>query len=314
MNTRSLYHHVSLICLAGLSGLLTHPVIGQNATAYTLPGKAVFPESIGYQAKTGDYYVGSLVDGSVIKGNINTKTATVFLPAGSDGRKSAAGMKIDDKGRLFIAAAESGKLFVYQVASRKLLGSFQVSASKTVVNDIAIMPNGDAYITDTSNPMLYRVQEKGGKLAFEEWLPFAGTAVTYQDGYNINGIVGTADGRYLIVVQTNVGKLFRIDTKTKAVQEIPVKGVPLVHGDGIALDGHTLYVARNVENTIVTLTLSPDFATATEGKTYTDPAFRFPTALAKTGNGLLIVNAQLNRLSPGQQPELPFTLTRFSLN
>lgn len=299
------------LCLMVLPAL---PLAGQAPVSLPLPGATLYPESIAYQAATGDYYVGSLTDGSVVRGNIHQQQTQVILPAGSDGRQAAAGIKIDASGRLFIAGGQTGKLFVYQAATGTLLGAFKTEAAASVVNDIALMPNGDAYVTDTSDPVLYRVREQGGKLVFEPWLNFTGTAVRYQEGYNINGIVGTADGKYLIAVQTNTGKLFRINAQTREVSEIAFAAPPLVHGDGMALDGHSLYVARNVENQVVALRLTEDFSRATVAKTYTNPSFRFPTALAKEGRQLLVVNAQLDRLSPGRQPELPFSLTRLPLD
>lgn len=294
-------------------GLLTSGLAqAQTSTTFALPGEKVFPESIAFQPATGDFYVGSLLDGTVIHGNVARSATDVFLPAGSDGRQSAAGMKIDGRGRLFIAGGQTGKLFVYHTKTHQLLGSFQVKAAETVVNDIAILPNGDAYITDTSNPVLYRVRKQARKLVFEDWLPFAGTVVNYQPGYNINGIVGTADGNYLVVVQTGVGKLFRIDIRQKSVQEIPVSGGSLLHGDGLALDGHTLYVARNYENTLAVVTLSADYSSATITKNYTDTGLQFPTAVAKAKNSLLVVGAQLDKMQG--QPVLPFQIIRWPLN
>lgn len=93
----------------------------------------------------------------------------------------------------------------------------------------------------------------------------------------------------------------------KKVQEIPFTGTSLVHGDGLALDNHTLYVARNLENTIVEIKLSADFW-ATLVKSYTNPGFLFPTAVAKAKGGSLVVNAPLNQLSATGKAALPFTV------
>jgi len=42
-------------------------ILAQVAGSYELPGKAVFPESIGVDGATGDAYVGSLADGSLYR-------------------------------------------------------------------------------------------------------------------------------------------------------------------------------------------------------------------------------------------------------
>lgn len=278
-----------------------------RTTRYTLPGDRVFPESIGYDPATGDFYVGSLEDGAILRGNIDRDAADVFLPAGGDGRTSAAGIKVDARGRLFVAGGSTGKAWVYDARSARLLATVDAGPA-ALINDIAILANGDAYVTDSLNPVIYKIRDADGARAFEPWLTLTGTVVSYQEGLNLNGIAASADGRYLIVGQTNAGKLFRVDIENKEVAEIRVGDEPLVHCDGILLDGRTLYVARNAENLLVTIHLAPDLQRGRVASSATDPAYRFPTALAKAGDRLLVVNAQLDRMAPGAAPDLPFTV------
>jgi len=63
---------------------------------YVLSGTRLFPESIGYQRATGAYFVGSLVDGRILRGSVVAGAAGPFLPAGGDGR---AGCGRDQGGR-----------------------------------------------------------------------------------------------------------------------------------------------------------------------------------------------------------------------
>ncbi len=79
---------------------------------YVLPGARLFPESIGYQRATGAYFVGSLVDGRILRGSLVDGAAGPFLPAGGDGRASAAGIKVDARGRLFVAGGATGAVWV----------------------------------------------------------------------------------------------------------------------------------------------------------------------------------------------------------
>ena len=194
----------------------------------------------------------------------------------------------------------------------------------TVVNDIAILPDGVAYVTDSLNPVLYRIDAAaGGGLLLDPWLPFAGTPLTYfSGGLNLNGIAASADARYLIVNQTNTGLLFRIEIATKAVRAIDLgtridEGQPvvqtLVHGDGIALHGRRLYVARNSSNEVATVDLAPDLLSGTVSARLAIPGLAFPTGLAVAGDRLLITNAQLDRMAPGTAPDLPFTVSSVAL-
>src|SRR5207253_8780130 len=137
------------------------------------PGDAVFPEGIAFQQSTGTFYVSGNNDGTIFRGNISDPVTSIFLPAGTDGRTTATGMKVDDDGRLFIAGASTGKIFVYDTNTGALLGQFYNNVATTFLNDIAITNNGDAYVTDSLDPKLYRVTtDSNGQLHFQVWLDF----------------------------------------------------------------------------------------------------------------------------------------------
>src|SRR5215469_11539023 len=67
-------------------------ILAQVAGSYELPGKAVFPESIGVDGATGDAYVGSLADGSLYR-LTGAGKAQVWGAGGQDGRGSVAGSR-----------------------------------------------------------------------------------------------------------------------------------------------------------------------------------------------------------------------------
>src|SRR5215468_2204143 len=80
---------------------------------HTLPGSTAFPESIGADPRTGVFFTGSLIDGTVFRGTLDAGEAQVFLPAGSNGRTNVAGVKVDDQSRIWIADAFNGRVLVY---------------------------------------------------------------------------------------------------------------------------------------------------------------------------------------------------------
>lgn len=282
---------------------------------YTLPGDAVFPEGIAYQPSTGDFFVSSTGDGTIFRGNVQRGAAQPYLAGGADGRTAATGLRVDDaRGRLFVSGGATGQLFVYDVRDGNLVAQFKTSRTPTFINDVALLPNGDAFFTDSQSPVLYRVYAGAdGQLAFEEWLDFTGTALQYQQGFNLNGIVATADGRWLVAVQSNTGKLFRIDTATRAVAEIAVTGGELTNGDGMLLDGGTLYVVRNQQGLIVKLQLADGLTGANVLSSTGDPRLAYPTTIARAGERLLVVNSQFNRRGQDVQPVLPFTVASIPL-
>src|SRR5215203_1626932 len=124
---------------------------------YSLPTDAQYPEGIAAENKSGTFYVSSVADGSIYRGNVSNEQAELFLPGGEeDGRTHATGLKLDD-GRLYVAGAQTAKVFVYDTSSGDLIRSFDAQGAG-FLNDVAVNPHsGDAYITDSFAPILWRV-------------------------------------------------------------------------------------------------------------------------------------------------------------
>lgn len=219
---------------------------------YILPGDNVFPEGIAYQESTGDFFIGSSTDGTILRGNVKGGKIASFSPSNQNGRRTVTGMKVDDRNHLFIAGGNTGFVFVYDTKSGNLTAKIDAnSGSEPFINDVAIAPSGDAYFTDSYRPFLYKVAKNAaGNLQLKPWLDFTKTVVIYGSGFNLNGIAASNNGKYLIVVQTNTGKLYRISTATKAVTEINLAGNTLTGGDGIVLEDQTLRVVRNQQGVI----------------------------------------------------------------
>jgi sugar lactone lactonase YvrE len=285
-----------------------------DARRYALPGDEVYPEGVAYRSETGEFFVGSTTDGTVFRGNVGEPgaEAEVFLIPGEDGRTATTGMKVDPEGRLFIAGGDTGQLFIYDTSTGEALASFRIQPEDetTFVNDVALGPDGSAYFTDSMNPQLYRLFPYGeGGYGFEPFLDLEGTPIEYGEGFNLNGIAATEDGRYLITAQSNTGNLYRIDTGSKEVTRVDLGGETLENGDGILLDGRTLYVVRNRQGLIVPVDLSEDFASGEVGEGFTDPSLAYPTTIAAYDGRLLVVNSQFDRRQSGEEPELPFTVS-----
>lgn len=286
---------------------------------YALPGDAVFPEGITYQPTTGDFFVNSIVSGTVFRGNIADDTVEVFLPGGQDGRTEVVGMKADRRGRLLMAGGGSGRLYAYDTRDGTLLANLWngKAARESFLNDLALGPDGTAYITDSFNPVIYRVRPTLTTL--EPWLDLSDTVVRYADGFNLNGIAASADGRYLLTVQLNTGQLYRIDIPGKTVTAVDLGGVPLEGGDGLILDGTTLYVVQFFADRIVQVDLDADLLHGRVAASFGERALIRPTTIVKVGQHLLVVNSQFDRrggilAAPDAiAPELPFTVSSIAI-
>ena len=111
-------------------------------------------------------------------------------------------------------------------------------------------------------------------------------------GFNANGIDAPYNGKALVIVQSATGLLFTVDPASGYTNKIDLHGGSVPAGDGILLDGKTLYVVQNQFNQIAVIDLEVTQNAGTITKVITDPAFRVPTTIAQFGTWLYAVNAR----------------------
>ena len=137
-------------------------------------------------------------------------------------------------------------------------------------NDVALAPNGDAYVTNSFFPVLYRIPAAALDQAQQEVqalpvvLSWDGTPFEYlPDSVNANGIVVSPDGRFLLVVSFASGQLFRVRLSDREVTEVDLGGTSLTGGDGMVLTAdRALCVVLAQTNEVVKLQMD---ATYTQG-------------------------------------------------
>src|SRR2546428_13953757 len=67
------------------------------------------------------FFVGSVANGAIYRGNLRTGSGSVLVP-GATGR-SAPGIELDNRNRLFVAGAATGNAYIYDAANGSLLGT-----------------------------------------------------------------------------------------------------------------------------------------------------------------------------------------------
>src|SRR4051812_22921054 len=117
----------------GLAAVLA-PVGAGAAPSGSVPGAATFPESITVVPGSSTYFVSSFLSGAVVRGTVG-QPAQPFLPAGSDGRRSAAGIHADAHGHLLVLDGARGRLQTYAIADGRLQSTLAV-AGPSEVNDV----------------------------------------------------------------------------------------------------------------------------------------------------------------------------------
>ncbi len=294
---------LTIVMLAVLSAL----VAATPAPARPFPGVIDLP--VGWQPEgiaTGAgnaFYVGAIPTGAIYRGDLRTGTGSVAVPP-RPGRM-AAGIKVDARERIFVAGAFTGQAYVYDACTGTTLTEYQLGGpGATMVNDVALTKDA-AWLTDSFRAVLYRIPlaRNGtlGRPSDVREVPLTGD-FELADGFNTNGIDATPDGETLIAVQTNLGRLYRIDPATGVADRIELTGGNVAFGDGLLLAGRTLYVVQNELNRVAVVRLSPDLSSGTIVDHLTHPALDVPATIAKHGNRLYTVNARFGIPAPETAP------------
>ena len=280
-----------------------------DTTTYILPGyQCVFPEGVEVWGDT--YYVGSTCNGKLYRGDLSQRVAEVFLPADPEPLLYGG---IEATATRLVAARGDGMVTVHDRSTGKVVARFSTGLGyDSTPNDVAITPNGDAYVTDFTLSKLYRIPAErlvGGDTAPQPlpiFLDFTETNFPAEDG-SANGIVATPDGRYLIVAHYSRGELYRVRLADQDVTRIDV---PVLTPDGLTLHGaDVLYAVEPDNHAVAKIRLSDDYLSGVLVSRTTNPEFRCPTTADVAGDRLLVANSQFCVA----KLQLPFKLTSIPL-
>jgi sugar lactone lactonase YvrE len=291
-----------LSVLAGALVLAATPASGATDWPDVIPLPTGFqPEGIDI-AGGHTFYVGSIPTGAVYRGDLRTGEGDVLVPA-QPGR-AAIGVDVDTRDRIFVAGGPTGMAWVYDARTGATLASYQLATSTTTfVNDVVVTKDA-AWFTESQAAVLYRVPiGPGGELGSQadvQRVPLGGDFMM-GPGFNVNGIDATPDGETLVIVQSNLGRLYTVDTDGVA-DLVELSGGNVMQGDGILLHGRVLYVVQNRMNRIAVVELAADLGSGTITDHLTDPDFDVPTTIARFGTDLYAVNARFGVMDPATQP------------
>ena len=275
---------VRLMALAaGFLGLLpgcskdSEPVAATPAAParISVPQAGLSPEGIQYDEANQRFYVSSRTKGTV--GTV--RDDSTYAEFGKNSRLiSTIGLNLDaGRQRLLAAVSDNGfnPSFLNQPTFRKLaaLAIFNSSTGALTgfvdlgglrptgmhfANDIAVDKDGNAYITDSFSPIIYKVDLQGNATVFLENAQLSGGT-----GFGMNGIVYHPDG-YLLAAKTSDGTLFKVPISNPAGFTTVTKTQSLVGADGLLLfDNNTLLVVSGSQATVFRMASTDAWATTT---------------------------------------------------
>ena len=298
--------------LPSVRRLLVLLVLGTILVVPATAGASTFPDTIrlpdGWQpegiasGRGTSLYVGSIPTGAVWKGDARTGRGDVLVPRPGgpqrhrhQGRQAQPPVRGRRPHRQGVRLRRQDRRGPGQLPARP-------PGAATFVNDVAVTSKA-AWFTDSSAAQLYALPlGRHGRLPGQDkvrTLPLTGDFQLGTPGPNLNGIVAADGGRVLLAVQSNTGKLFRINPRTGATREVDL-GMPatLANGDGMLLAGRVLFVVQNRLNQIAVVKLSRSLDRGRVVTTITDPDFDVPTTIAFQAGRLYAVNARFGTTDP----------------
>lgn len=293
----ALYRQVMAIFL--MLVLLIAPLGLIAASPVTFP--VVIPLPNGFQPEGiakgngSTFFSGSLAGGSIYKGDLRTGAGGI-LSMHTD--RVSVGMSFDARSNyLFVAGGPTGMAYVYNASSGATVAEYQLAGTDSFINDVIVTRSG-AYFTNSFQPYLYEIPlSANGQLPDPSKVRQITLSGDYAQGagFNANGIDASSNGEWLVIVNSVLGTLYRVDPQTGAATEIDLGGGNVENGDGILLDGgRTLYVMQNQNDQIAVVMLNQGLTAGAITGYLTNTNFDVATTLAEFGNALYAVNARLS--------------------
>jgi hypothetical protein len=295
-----------ILGLALVAGAVVVP-----ATANSFPDQINLPPGWQPEGITNDgttLYVGSLVDGAIWRGTLESGEGAEFI----NGEDNQMAVGLDYEGahdRLWVAGGGGHSIRVYDATTGELLETYTFESG--FVNDIVATATA-VYATDSNIQQLLVVPlgADGALPAPDDafTIPLTGD-IEYDTGFNANGITW-ARGT-LLLVQSNKGLVFTVDADGVASQ-VALSDASgeyfVVNGDGIEVHGRTLAVVRNFDNLVATFRLNGPMTSGVLTDEIESDGFAIPTTATWAAGDLWAVNARFDVQPP--PPDLPYWISR----
>ncbi len=223
-----------------------------------------FPESIEYDAQTEHFLLGSLSEGSVLAVKDDGSHEVLI-----NDREllSAGGLALDqERRRLLVVNPNLGaSLMIYDLDSGRRLHFVDLFTLYPelphLANDVVLDADGNAYVTDSYAPLMYKVDTEGKASLLTADSRFLSDAL---GRLGLNGIAYHPDG-YLLVIKSSDGVLFKVALQEPyVVTTVAIEESLLISVNGITLhpDGRLIAVRGFPDSMVFALRSSDDWVSA----------------------------------------------------
>lgn len=238
------YLRAAVLCSFLLPGVVSGATARAGQQSSALPGDRAYPESI-TSTRDGTLYVSSFAGGGVTRIRPGALEGEIWIKPGAFETRSTFGVLADEKaGILWVCSNDLSALGIPGPSDVKgaalkgfdlETGEGRVSASfpagPAICNDIAVGPDGAAYVTNSLGPQILRL--KPGSQKLEIWKTDPLFQVEAREA-GLDGLDFGKDGN-LYVNTFSKSKLFRVVVENGEAGEVTplVPTRPLVLSDGL---------------------------------------------------------------------------------
>lgn len=247
-------------------------------------------------------YFTAIVHGDIYRVDLRTGRGKVISRGSS---YYSAGLERDGRGRLFLACGYSDAR-VLDLRTGEVIATYPVNGGASFLYDVALTDDA-AWFSDSEYQVLWKVPLRNGELPKPSEVRQVDLTGDYQhlpEPDNANGLVLTPDRCALLLMQSNTGRLFRVDPATGVAKVVDLGGLTLDQGDGLHVRGRTVYVAQGRLNRIAVVHLDWAGRSGRLVKVITDPRFDTPSAVAVYGGRLYVPNS---RFGTAWSPDTPYS-------
>jgi sugar lactone lactonase YvrE len=285
---------------------------------YTLGSPMSLPEGVAFDSKSRRFFATGLFSGQITAIDAATGEEKVFYTS-TGGPSQYSGAKVDAERRLLWVCASdlasmTGNVLILDADSGELRHTFPLTRAG-ICNDVCLDTDGVAYVTDSFQPVIYRVDLRDGSagdFVRDEQMSAA------MGRFGLNGIALTPDGEHIIGGFSSPSKLFVLSRRAPgAVREISLTGDPFTveqdpnftGADGLIFLGADLYVIHN--GGVQRITFTADDYSEGVVKSALAPEPGLTTATVAEGELYVIKSDVLRVAHMRQAPNLPFKIYRF---
>ncbi len=266
----------------------------------------LFPEGVVYDPSNNRFYVSSTVNGDI---GIVTPDGS-YTPFITDAAlTSTTGLEIDKaRKRLYVSNSTSG-VGVYNTGTGDRIYWVDLAGllpgAPIFINDIALDPQGNAYVTNSLSPVIYKITPDGTASIFLQEPDLA-----LQPGqFGLNGI--EYGQGYLLAAFTAKNQIIKIPLNEPANFSVVQLNATLNGPDGLLLskNGKQLIVVNNAggaEGSVKSFTSANNWGNATETESFITGAV-FPTTATSNGRNVYVLYTYLHKTATGQSV---FTIQR----